>query len=70
MITPVILHLGLYHTFDTSHVRFITLNVIKRDPCGGNWDKKILQQETLWIEQLNATQSPDINEVLSYMPFL
>lgn len=41
-----------------------------QDPRGGNWDKRILQKETLWIERLETTKSPGISEVLSYRPFL
>lgn len=39
-------------------------------PRGGNWDKRILQHETLWIERLDAMIPPGLNEVNSYRPFI
>lgn len=70
MITAVSRHLDLYHKFNTSLVSFIALTVIPPDPRGGEWDKKVCQQETLWIERLGATVPPGINETQSYKPFL
>lgn len=63
-------HLDLYHGFDATCVSFIALAVIPKDPRGGNWKKVILQKETLWIERLNATNAPGINETQSYRSFL
>lgn len=70
MVTSVSRHLDLYHKFDTSVISFIALAVIPQNPRGGNWDKQILQRETLWIERLNAIHAPGINEAQSYKPFL
>lgn len=70
MLTPVSRHLDLYHGFDATCVSFIALAVIPKDPCGGNWDKVILQKEALWIERLNAIHAPGINEIQSYRSFL
>ena len=70
MITPVSRHLGLYHRFDVSQVKFIVLDVIPEDPRGRNWDQRILQKETFWIERLGATSFPGINEMHSYKCFL
>lgn len=72
MITPVSRHLGLNYKFDIAFVQFIALEVVPEDPCDVKWDKRILhfQKETLWIERLEATKPPGINEVLSYKPFL
>lgn len=56
MLTPVSRHLGLYHRFDTTMIQFIVLEVVPQDPCGGNWDKRILQKETYWIERLEVTK--------------
>lgn len=69
MFTPVSRHLDLYHKFDTSFVTFLVQEVVSQDPRGGNWDRRILQRETLWIESLNATYLPGINEVQSYKSF-
>lgn len=49
---------------------FIVLEVVPRDPWIGNWDKKIFQCKTLWIEALNAKFPPGLNEMLLYKPFL
>lgn len=70
MLTPVSHYLGLYHRFDNTMLQFIVLEVIPQDPrgTGSNWDKRILQKETYWIERLEATKPPEINEVLSYWP--
>lgn len=65
IITPVSRHLDLYHGFDTSLVQFKALERVPKDPRGGDWDKRILQRETLWIEKLNVTQPPGLNEVCS-----
>lgn len=70
IITPVTRHVGLHHKYHTEMVSFFVLEVIPPDPRGGNWDKRILQRETLWIDCLNAITPPGINEVNSYMPFL
>lgn len=70
MLTPVSHHLCLYNKFDTTMVHFIVLEVILQDSRGSNWDKRSLQKETHWIERLEVTKPPGINEVLSYRPFL
>lgn len=70
MFTSVSKHLDLYHKFDTSVVSFFPLAVIPKNPQGGDWDKQILQRETLWIERLGAIHAPGINEAQSYKPFL
>lgn len=51
-----------------SHLLFWPLS--PKAPEGGRWDKFILQKETLWIERLNATRLPGLNETQSYKPFL
>lgn len=58
-------HLDLYRKFDMSLVYFIP-----KDPRREDWDKHILRRETTWIERLNATHVPAINEAQSYKPFL
>lgn len=70
MVTSVSMHLDIYHKFDTQVVSFIVLAVIPKNPRGGDWDKLILRKETLWIERLDATRAPGINEAQSYKPFL
>lgn len=70
MLTPVSQHLDLYHRFDTSSVSFFVLAVVPKNPRGGEWDKLILQQKTLWIERLVTIYSPGLNETQSYKPFL
>lgn len=70
MLSPISRHLDLCHRFDTSVASFIALAVIPQDPRGGDWDRRILQQEAKWIERLNATRWPGINEVQSYKSFL
>lgn len=63
-------HIGLCHRFDSQVVKFMVLDVIPQDPRGGDWNRAILQCETLWIERLNATIPPGLNEIISYKPFL
>lgn len=70
MLSPISRHLDLCHRFDTSVATFIALAVIPQDPRGGDWDRRILQHEAKWIERLNATRWPGINEVQSYKSFL
>lgn len=70
MITAVSRHLDLYHKFDVSLISFIVLAIVPKDPRGGEWDKHILQKETLWIEHLGAIYAPGINEFHTYKPFL
>ena len=70
MVTSVSRHLDLYHSFSNKVVSFIALAVIPKNDRGGNWDKLVLQRETLWIERLNALYAPGLNEAQSYKPFL
>lgn len=50
-------HISLYHHCDVTAVQFLVLEVVQQNPRGeGDWDKTILQKETLWIESLNDTQ--------------
>lgn len=73
MLSPISRHLDLCHRFDTSvatFIAFIALAVIPQDPRVGDWDRRILQHEARWIEHLNATCWPGINEVQSYKFFL
>lgn len=70
MLTLISRHLDLYHRFDTSCVSFVILTVVPKNQRGGEWHKMVLQKETIWIERLNATQSPRLNETQSYKPFL
>lgn len=63
-------HIGLYHRFNSEAVQFMVLETILEDTRGGKGVAIILQQEILWIERLNATIPPGLNEVLSYRPFL
>lgn len=48
-------HIDLHHRYDLSVIRFLVLEVVPSSPRGGDWDRVILQRETLWIEHLNAT---------------
>lgn len=70
MLTPVSRHLDLHHRFDTSSISFTVLAVVPKNPRGGEWDRLILQKESLWIERLNAIKAPGLNESHSYKPFL
>lgn len=70
MITPVSRHLDLYHRFNTKNAHFYVLEVVPQDPRGGDWNQHILQRESLWIERLNATLRPGLNEAQSDKPFL
>lgn len=70
MLTPVSRHLNIYHRFDTSSIVFAVLAVVPKSPRSGEWERFILQKETLWIERLNATRAPGLNESHSYKPFL
>lgn len=49
-LTTIGRHIGLYHRFDNSVVQFVVLEVVKPNPRGGDWDRTVLQRETLWIE--------------------
>lgn len=70
MLSPVSRHLDLDNRFGTSFVTFIVLALVGQDPRGGDWDKRILQLETKWMEHLNAIHWPGINELQSYKSFL
>lgn len=69
-LTTIGRHIGLYHRFDNSVVKFLVLEVVQPNPRGGDWDRSILQREALWIERLNATTPPGLNESVSYKAFL
>lgn len=69
-LTTIGRHIGLYHKFDSLVVQFLVLEVVQPNPRGGDWDHSVLQRESLWIERLNATFRPGLNETVSYKPFL
>lgn len=69
-LTTIGRHIGLHHRFDNSVVKFLVLEVVQSNPRGGDWDRSILQRESLWIERLNATIPPGLNESVSYKAFL
>lgn len=64
MLTPVSGHLGLYHKFNATLVSFIVLEAKPRNPRGGDWDKRILQKEKVWIEHCEVTRLPGINDAI------
>lgn len=61
IITPVTRHVDLHHKYHTDMVSFFILEVISPDPRGGNWDKRILHLDALWIESLDAMIPPGLN---------
>lgn len=67
MLNPIGRHRDLCHKFETSVASFIVLAVVPQDPRGGGWNRRILQHETKWIERLNTTCWPGINEVHTYV---
>lgn len=43
----------------------MVLEVVPEDPQGVNWDRLVLQWETLWLERLSANTALGLNEVLA-----
>lgn len=64
-LTTIGHHIGLHHKFDPHVVKLLVLEVVPQSLRGGDWDMAILQLETVWIERLNATIPPGLNEMLS-----
>lgn len=63
-------HIGLYQRFKPEVIEFMVLEVVPKDPRGGDWDHLILQRETLWIKELSAIVPLSLIEVLAYKHFL
>lgn len=68
--TTVGRHIGLHHRFNPEVVKLVVLETIPKDVHGGDWDRKILQREAVWIEFLNANIPPGLNEGHTYKTFL
>lgn len=66
LYTPICKYIGLNHSF----VSFFALEVIPEPERGGDFNKKILQQENKWIFNQRATYPPGLNTALSFKPFL
>lgn len=49
---------------------FLILDRIHPNTRGGDWNKLLLQRETQWIVELNATLCAGLNTQLSFRPFL
>lgn len=60
-LTAIGQHIGLCHRFRSEVAKFFVLEVVHEDPQSGNWDRKLLQGETLRIERLNAVVPPGLN---------
>lgn len=60
-------HVNFQHS---GNIKFVALECIVEDPRGGDFDKRILQTEMLWIHNLKATTPPGLNDAVSYKPFL
>lgn len=69
-LTTIGRHVGLHHRYDASFISFQVLEAVRPDPRGGNWNQRLLQSETLWIERLEAYKFPGLNEAHSYKAFL
>lgn len=70
MFTPVSRHLDLYYLYLYCLSHSWSLRLFSRIPAVETGTDKYYKKKTLWIERLNATYPPGINEVQSYKPFL
>lgn len=61
LYTPICKHIGHSHSFDPSFISFFALEVILEAERGGDFDKKILQQEAKWIFNQKAVYLPGMN---------
>lgn len=73
--TPISKHLmhtafsqnvGLEHNFDTNMIMFMALEHVPMHVRGGSINCTLLQLETCWIYNLNATRYPGLNEYTSF----
>lgn len=70
METPISRHMGLFHKFDDTMMRFVALEYVPPGERGGNYDQILLQREAKWISNLDALKAPGLNDAFSYKPFL
>lgn len=59
--TPISRHMGLFHSFQVSKMKFFALEHVPIHERGGDVDKILLQRETKWIHTLSATSHPGLN---------
>lgn len=65
---PLGSHIKDVHAGKFPQIKFLTLDRIHPSDSGGDWNRILLQLETLWIINLEATSPPGLND--SYRPFL
>lgn len=70
MTTAISRHVGREHNFDVDMIKFTSLKHVPIHVRGGGIDRTLLQLETKWIQSLNATRYPGLNEYISYKSFL
>ncbi|XP_056380387.1 uncharacterized protein LOC130275860 [Hyla sarda] len=68
--TPVSLHMWAKHGGDTRCISFCAMEVIRKSPRGGEWDRRILQKESEWIFRMRSVSPFGLNERLTYSCFL
>ena len=70
MTTTVSRHLGREHNFALDMIKFTALEHVPAHARGGGIDRTLLQLETKWIQLLNATRYPGLNQYISFKSFL
>lgn len=71
LYSPIVKHMAVTHQYRLPTFKFMALTRVHVDPCGDNWDERILRKEALWICYLRETIPPmGLNDKLSYKPFL
>lgn len=66
----VVKHIVDVHDYHVPGLLFWALEHVSPDSRGGNLNKRILQKESRWINNLKASHPPGLNSILSYRPFL
>lgn len=66
--SPIGKHIAVVHKYKVHNFKYIPLS--HPDPRGGDWDTRILQEESKWIFSQNACLFSCLNGQISFKPFL
>lgn len=63
-------HRAICHEYRYINMFFTALDHVHESPCGGDYDRRVLQREAQWIFRLRANKYLGLNDALSFKSFL
>ncbi|OCT90428.1 hypothetical protein XELAEV_18019042mg [Xenopus laevis] len=67
-VTPVSKHFK-EQGHNSKQLRWMVLQIVDTPSRGGNYNRLLLQKETMWIDKLNTVSPTGLNEVQNYACF-